>query len=105
MVSFQCYPGNVLNTYHWRDRGVDGCTVWRGWYSVDGQEDLVIRDLAVQDRETTVEEDIRLVESVSKGLKSRGYKPGPLVLDPACGVMSEHSIAKLHEWMRAAVED
>ncbi|MEM9500013.1 MAG: SRPBCC family protein, partial [Pseudomonadota bacterium] len=84
-------------------RDTDNCTVWRGWYSADGVEDEVIRGLAQQDRDTTVAEDIRLVESVSRGLRSRGYKPGPLVLDPACGVMSEHSIAKLHEWMRAAV--
>ncbi|NRB05225.1 MAG: aromatic ring-hydroxylating dioxygenase subunit alpha [Rhodobacteraceae bacterium] len=104
MFSFQCYPGNVLNTYHWRVHSVDRCTVWRGWYSVDGAEDEVIRQLAVQDRETTVEEDIHLVESVQRGLRSKGYRPGPLVLDPANGVMSEHSIARLHQWMRDAVD-
>ena len=60
--------------------------------------------MAVQDRETTVEEDIHLVESVQRGLGSRGYVPGPLVLDPECGVNSEHSIAALQRWMREAVE-
>jgi phenylpropionate dioxygenase-like ring-hydroxylating dioxygenase large terminal subunit len=104
MVSFQCYPGNRLNTYHWRVRDVDTCTVWRGWYSENGSEDQVVRDLAVQDRETTVEEDIHLVESVYRGLKSRGYRPGPLVLDPDCGVNSEHSIETLQQWMREAVD-
>ncbi|MDU8927216.1 aromatic ring-hydroxylating dioxygenase subunit alpha [Alisedimentitalea sp. MJ-SS2] len=104
MFSFQCYPGNVLNTYHWRVDDVEKCTVWRGWYTEGGEESEVIRGLAVQDRETTVEEDIRLVESVQRGLKSKGYVPGPLVLDPGCGVMSEHSIAKLQQWMREAVE-
>ncbi|MGX9349686.1 aromatic ring-hydroxylating oxygenase subunit alpha [Shimia sp. W99] len=104
MFSFQCYPGNVLNTYHWRAEEVDRCTVWRGWYTAGGVESDVIRALAVQDRETTVEEDIRLVESVQRGLASRGYRPGPLVLDPQCGVHSEHSIARLQQWMRAAVE-
>ncbi len=104
MVSFQCYPGNRLNTYHWRARDVDTCTVWRGWYSADGAEDQVVRDLAMQDRETTVEEDIHLVESVYRGLKSKGYKPGPLVLDPECGVNSEHSIETLQQWMREAVD-
>ena len=59
---------------------------------------------AVQDRQTTVEEDIHLVESVQRGLQSRGYKPGPLVLDPECGVRSEHSIAVLQQWMREAVD-
>ena len=104
MFSFQCYPGNVLNTYHWRADRHDACTVWRGWYTIGGAESDVIRKLAVQDRQTTVEEDIGLVESVQRGLQSRGYRPGPLVLDPACGVNSEHSIAALHRWMREAVD-
>ncbi|SHJ12099.1 Ring hydroxylating alpha subunit (catalytic domain) [Shimia gijangensis] len=64
----------------------------------------MIRDLAIQDRETTVEEDIVLVESVQRGLKSKGYRPGPLVVDPSCGVSSEHSIRTLQQWMREAVE-
>ena len=76
--------------------------VWRGWYTVDGVDSETIRRLAVQDRSTTVEEDIYLVEAVQKGLRSRGYKPGPLVLDPASGVNSEHSVQALQNWMREA---
>ena len=64
-----------------------------------------MRQMAVQDRETTVAEDIGLVESVQRGLQSKGYVPGPLVLDPACGVNSEHSIRSLQRWMREAVDD
>ncbi|KMW59335.1 Benzoate 1,2-dioxygenase [Candidatus Rhodobacter oscarellae] len=104
MFSFQVYPGNVLNTYHWRPRGVDQVTVWRGWYSKGGVDDPVIRQLALQDRNTTVAEDIGLVESVQRGLGSRGYRPGPLVLDPCSGVNSEHSIKALQQWMREAVD-
>jgi hypothetical protein len=44
------------------------------------------------------------VESVQRGLKSRGYVPGPLVVDPGCGVNSEHSILHLQRWMREAVD-
>ena len=105
MFSFQVYPGNVLNTYHWRANSVDSCTVWRGWFTINGQEDTLIRELSKQDRETTVEEDIHLVESVQRGLNSRGYVPGPLVIDPACGLNSEHSIKKLQEWFRKAAHD
>lgn len=104
MFSFQVYPGNVLNTYHWRPHSPDTCTVWRGWYTVGGVNSDVIRRLAIQDRATTVDEDIRIVESVQRGLKSKGYRPGPLVLDPRCGVNSEHSIEKLQQWMREAVD-
>ena len=95
LFSFQVYPGNILNTYHWRAVDTDHVIVWRGWYTVDGVDSEVIRRLAVQDRSTTVEEDIYLVESVQRGLRSRGYKPGPLVVDPACGVNSEHSVQTL----------
>lgn len=104
MVSFQVYPGNILNTYHWRPLDHENVTVWRGWYSVDGVDSETVRRLAVQDRSTTVEEDIHLVESVQRGLSSRGYVPGPLVLDPKCGVNSEHSIRYLQEWMREGIE-
>ncbi|MEM6896112.1 MAG: aromatic ring-hydroxylating dioxygenase subunit alpha [Pseudomonadota bacterium] len=104
MMSFQVYPGNVLNTYHWRAIDAERVVVWRGWYSVDGVEDEAIRRLARQDRATTVEEDIHLVESVQRGLNSRGYRPGPLVLDPRSGVNSEHSVMHLQRWMREAVD-
>ena len=104
MFSFQVYPGNVLNTYHWRAISPQQVVVWRGWYSVGGADDETARKLAVQDRATTVEEDIHLVESVQRGLNSRGYVPGPLVLDPKCGVNSEHSVMQLQRWMREAVD-
>ncbi len=103
MFSFQVYPGNVLNTYHWRPESVDRVTVWRGWYARRDDDLTAVRELAVQDRETTVEEDIHLVESVQRGLSSRGYVPGPLVVDPCGGVNSEHSILALQSWMREAV--
>ena len=95
MFSFQVYPGNVLNTYHWRAVGADHVVVWRGWYAPGGLDDPKIRQLAVQDRETTVAEDIELVESVQRGLSSRGYRPGPLVVDPKGGVNSEHPVMHL----------
>ena len=104
MFSFQVYPGNLLNTYHWRAVDADHVIVWRGWYSVGGAENEIVRQMAIQDRETTVEEDIGLVESVQRGLKSRGYVPGPLVVDPNCGVNSEHSILHLQRWMKEAVD-
>ena len=105
MFSFQVYPGNILNTYHWRAIDHENVVVWRGWYSINGVESETVRALAIQDRETTVEEDIHLVESVQRGLNSRGYTPGPLVLDEKGGVNSEHSIKALHEWMRAAINN
>ena len=101
--SFQVYPGNVLNTYHWQPTAVDAVTIARGWFTAEGISSEVIHDLAIQDRETTVEEDIHLVESQQRGFNNRGYRPGPLVVDPNGGVNSEHSIKALQQWMREAV--
>ncbi len=104
MFSFQVYPGNLLNTYCWRDIDVDHVEVQRGWYTIDGEDSPVIRALAEQDLQTTVAEDVRLVESVQRGLRNRGYRPGPLVIDPRGGVNSEHSIQVLQEWMRVGLQ-
>lgn len=103
MFSFQVYPGNILNTYHWRAIDTERVVVWRGWYSIAGADDKTIRKLARQDRATTVEEDIHLVESVQSGLRSRGYRPGPLVIDPEGGVNSEHPVMHFQLWVREAL--
>ena len=90
MMSFQVYPGNILNTYHWRPVDHENVVVHRGWFGTEKTDKNVLHELAVQDRETTVEEDIHLVESGQRGLNSRGYVPGPLVVDPQSGVQSAH---------------
>jgi len=66
LFSFQVYPGNVLNTYHWRAIDHQNVVVWRGWYAYEDSDHQTILDLARQDRETTVKEDIGLVESAIK---------------------------------------
>ncbi len=100
LFTFQVFPGNILNTYCWRELDSNHVEVLRSWYTVDGLQSGLIDKLAKFDYETTVVEDIRLVESVQRGLHSRGYRPGPLVLDPKHGINSEHSIQILQEWMK-----
>jgi len=102
--SFQVYPGNVLNSYWWRPETVATTNVYRGWHTVAGVDDPVILTLAQQDLDTTVAEDIRLVESVQRGLGSIGYSAGTLIVDPDYGVNSEHSIQALRDWTLEALE-
>ena len=101
--SFQVYPGNVLNTYVWQAVDHRTTRVIRQWFAADGVEPDLIESLAEQDLRTTVAEDVRLVESVQRGLESGGYRPAPLIIDPAGGVNSEHSIRALHEWLGEAM--
>ncbi|MEM7507557.1 MAG: aromatic ring-hydroxylating dioxygenase subunit alpha [Pseudomonadota bacterium] len=101
--SLQVYPGGVVNTYYWRPEGAKDTTVYRGWFSTDGVVDNVLQQVIDLDRDTTFAEDLELVKRVQRGLGSRGYRPGPLVLAPDCGINSEHSIAALHGWVREAL--
>ena len=102
-LSFQVYPGAVLNTYHWQPTGVDTVKVTRGWFAPEDAYTDEIEGLAQQDLETTVAEDVRLVNSVQRGLQSKGYRPGPLLIDGNLGLNSEHSIAALQRWVKEAV--
>jgi len=103
-AAIQMYPGGLINSYHWRPRAVDDTRVYRGWYSHDGEVDAQLYKVMELDRTTTFAEDLRLLDSVQRGLGSHGYRPGPLVLDPRGGIRSEHSIAALHGWLRAALD-
>ncbi|MNJ00883.1 hypothetical protein D3C73_1603350 [compost metagenome] len=48
-------------------------------------------------------EDLRLVESVQKGLKSRGYRgEGRIMADRERSGMSEHGIAHFHNLIAVA---
>ena len=69
-------------------------------------EDTVelLQNVIDNDRVTTFQEDLDIVKEVQRGLNSRGYRPGPLVVDPAGGIDNELPIQKLHEWLRAAID-
>ena len=77
--------------------------VFRSFYSNDGEVDETLQTVIDNDRDTTFQEDLDIVREVQRGLNSRGYIPGPLVLNPEGGINNELPILKLHEWLREAV--
>ncbi|MEO1198720.1 MAG: aromatic ring-hydroxylating dioxygenase subunit alpha [Pseudomonadota bacterium] len=101
--SLQIYPGGLVNTYHWRPLEAGDTRVHRSWFSRDGVVDDQLQDVIDRDRDTTFAEDLALVKAVQRGLTSRGYTPGPLVIAEEGGIASEHSIAALHGWVREAL--
>jgi phenylpropionate dioxygenase-like ring-hydroxylating dioxygenase large terminal subunit len=102
-TSIQFYPGGLVNSFAWRPLAVDDVRVFRSFYSNDGTVDEVLQKVIENDRKTTFQEDLDIVKQVQRGLKSRGYKPGPLILDPKGGIDNELSIYRLHQWLREAV--
>ncbi len=103
-ASIQIYPGGVVNNYYWRPLAVDDTRVYRGWFSDDGAVDETLERVIELDRTTTFAEDLVLVRNVQRGIQSRGYNPGPLVINRQGGIDSELSIACLHRWLREAVD-
>ena len=103
LFSFQVYPGPILNTFCWRPESVNRTPFFREWFSPDGVESEVVAAVAEEDSVTTVAEDLDLVASVQKGLASKGYRPGPLILDPDMGINSEHTIAAIKAWYQEAM--
>jgi phenylpropionate dioxygenase-like ring-hydroxylating dioxygenase large terminal subunit len=104
MFSFQVYPGNVLNTYHWRPDGLARVTVWRGWYTENGEDRGYPKACAAGPRDDG----------------GRGYPPcrvGPARAEPAAATyrgrwssirpaaffLNTRS-ATLQQWMREAVD-
>ena len=102
--ALQLYPGGVVNSYHWRPLAIDDTEVHRGWYSANGAVDARLQTIINLDRDTTFAEDLKLVKNVQRGVQSRGFTPGPLMIDPNGGIANEFSIATLHRWLREAVD-
>lgn len=103
--SLQVFPGNVVNSYHWFPLDVEHTIVYRTWY-FDSQEPTPEQwDLIALDRTTTFAEDLALVNAVQRGLKSRGYQPGPLVLDPSgvATITSENTTFELKKLVLKAL--
>ena len=103
-TSIQLWPGGVLNGYCWRPLSVEDTEVRRLWYSSDGKVSEQMQKIIDLDRETVFAEDLSLVRSVQRGVNSRGFAPGPLIIDPDGGIDNELSTATLHRWMREAVD-
>jgi len=104
-TSIQVYPGRVVNTYRWQPRGVAATTVCREWFLPEGQATPEQMQLIELDERTTFHEDFSVIHAVQRGLRSRGFRPAPLVIDPAGGVDSDHSVRALHEHLLAALAE
>ena len=101
--AIQCYPGQVVNTFRWVPLAVDRTLLIREWWFDTADLTEAQSQLVTDDWENTVAEDFGIVESVQRGVASRGYKPGPLVEDPSgvCGVHSENSVRHLQTLLLA----
>ena len=80
-TSIQCYPGRVLNTFRWIPLAVDRTQLIREWWFDTDDPTAQQEEIIQLDWDTTVAEDFDLMESVQHNMSSRGYVPGPLMVD------------------------
>ena len=105
--AIQCYPGRVLNTFRWVPLAVDQTLLIREWWfdrTEPTSEQLQVIEL---DWDTTVSEDFDIMDSVQRGVASRGYQPGPLIVDPSgtADVHAENAVPHLQTLLLDALGD
>lgn len=100
----QTHPGYLVNVRQWVPLAVDSSRVTVDWFMpVDAATDehrAEFREHAA----TVFQEDIPLIEAVQRGIESRAYKPGPLMVDRDKTGMSEHAVQAIQALWRNSME-
>lgn len=103
--SIQIYPGGVVNSYHWFPIDVENTIVHRSWFFDTAEATPEQWEIIELDRTTTFAEDLTIIDSVQRGMKSRGYQPGPLILDPSgvATILSENTAYEIKKLVLKAL--
>ena len=97
---FEYYPGSKLTLFHNAPLGPERTLQTIEWYLP--QAEPTDADREVIDFVDVVRlEDIPIVESVQRGLHSRGYHQGRFMIDEASAGLSEHAV---HDFQRKVLD-
>ena len=99
----QSHPGCVLNVRKWTPLSCDRTRVEVDWYFLPGEFGEDELKMVEHHAVTVFAEDIPLVEDVQKGLHSRSYEPGPLMIDPEGTERSEHAVGDIQNLWRQSM--
>ena len=101
--AFQSYPGGRAHVWKWTPVDVGHCHLAVDWYFPSTEMADWERELIRHHAETTFTEDRDIVASVQRGLNSRAYRPGPLMIDAEQSQYSEHAVAAIQQLWRDAM--
>ncbi len=91
-IAFEVYPGGYLNTFHVMPAGPERSLKYLDFYLFD-KTPTEEQQKVIDYRNATVElEDVAVVESVQRGLRSRAYRQGRLMVNPERNEDSEHAL-------------
>lgn len=96
------YPGEPnISTLQMIPLGPDRTIEYQDWFIPTATPSKQLHDAMVYQKDVLQPEDIRLCESVQKGLRSKGYNQGRFVVDDELSELSEHAV---HHFQRLVVE-
>ena len=97
LTAVQACPGGVGMTFRWIPVGPDETKVEVDWWLESAEPRPLERDLIEQHARTTFPEDIPLVESVQRSMRSRTFDRGFVLVDRDRGQASEHGIKAFND--------
>ena len=101
--SFQSYPGGRAHLWKWTPVDVNHTRLTVDWYFPSKEMAQWETELIRHHAATTFREDQEIIASVQLGLGSRACQPGPLMIDEAKSVLSEHAVAAIQQLWRDAM--
>jgi phenylpropionate dioxygenase-like ring-hydroxylating dioxygenase large terminal subunit len=104
-MALQIYPGGAVNSFRWQPLGEGRTRVVNDWFFAVLPPSHAERKLVHQHRATTFPEDFPLVEAVQRGILSRGYERGPVMVDRVPSSLSEIGVRAFQDLVRDAPGD
>jgi len=102
-LAIEVYPGGHLNLFHCMPSGAQTSTQTIEWYFPDAEPTPAQAEVIDYLHRSVRLEDVALCESVQRGLASRAYHQGRLIVDPARTDASEHSVHHFQSMVRDAL--
>ena len=106
-LAIEVYPGGNLNIFHCAPGDPDepeSSTQTIEWYFNDSEPTPQQTEIIDHLHRTVRLEDVALCESVQRGLKSRAYHQGRLIVDAPRSDASEHSVHHFQSLVRRALD-
>ena len=98
-LGIQIVHGGYLMTAQWRPIDADHCEFVENWYLPTEEPTDHQRELFRFRAEYTQPEDLAVCEGVQRGLHSRGFGNGRLMVDADHTVLSEHGSHHIQHWV------
>ena len=103
-MAINCYPGGFFSLRQWLPQDRRTTVYLYRWFSGEGIDDSDVEGLMRTHRDTTGAEDAAVVAKVQKGVESRAYEPGPLMIGSGPEALSERGVAHFHDLYRQALD-